>query len=162
MPITREAALRSLEAVTHPNLQRPLAELGMLKGVDVDPRGRVSVTVVVGSPATTLRPRLTEAIEAALRAAGASSIAVAWDGAVLGRDVLADDPVPGVKNVILVMSGKGGVGKSTVAANLTMALARSGAKVGLLDADMYGPSIPTMFGLHDRPSATDDQLILPL
>ncbi|HEX4474446.1 MAG TPA: Mrp/NBP35 family ATP-binding protein [Polyangiaceae bacterium] len=81
-----------------------------------------------------------------------------WSGM---RAIAADDPVPGVKDVVLVMSGKGGVGKSTVAANLALALARSGKKVGLLDADMYGPSVPTMFGISGRP-LSDGARIRPL
>jgi ATP-binding protein involved in chromosome partitioning len=76
------------------------------------------------------------------------------------RDVAPDDPVPAVKAVVLVMSGKGGVGKSTVASNLAVALKRMGAKVGLLDADIYGPSVPTMFGVHGQP-ATDGDKIRP-
>lgn len=77
------------------------------------------------------------------------------------RAIGEDDPVPGVKDVVLVMSGKGGVGKSTVAANLALALARSGKAVGLLDADMYGPSMPTMFGISGRP-VSDGTKIRPL
>src|SRR3954467_223085 len=77
------------------------------------------------------------------------------------RPVAADDPVPEVKNVVLVMSGKGGVGKSTVATNLALALSRMGNRVGLLDADIYGPSIPTMFGIDGRPT-TDGTKITPL
>lgn len=80
---------------------------------------------------------------------------------VSGRVVAEGDPVPGVKNVVLVMSGKGGVGKSTVAANLTLALKRQGYRVGLLDADMYGPSVPTMFGITGQPM-TDGKKIQPL
>jgi len=76
------------------------------------------------------------------------------------REVAADDPVPLVKSVVLVMSGKGGVGKSTVASNLAVALKRMGARVGLLDADIYGPSVPTMFGIHGQP-LTDGQKIVP-
>jgi ATP-binding protein involved in chromosome partitioning len=77
------------------------------------------------------------------------------------RSVLPDDPVPEVKNVVLVMSGKGGVGKSTVATNLALALSRMGARVGLLDADIYGPSIPTMLGINGRPMS-NGQNIQPL
>jgi ATP-binding protein involved in chromosome partitioning len=73
-----------------------------------------------------------------------------------------DDPVPGVKHVLLVMSGKGGVGKSTTATNLAMALQRRGFRTGLLDADIYGPSIPTMFGITGRPVSTDGKTIEPL
>ncbi|HEY3495059.1 MAG TPA: Mrp/NBP35 family ATP-binding protein [Polyangiaceae bacterium] len=76
------------------------------------------------------------------------------------REVAADDPVPAVKSIVLVMSGKGGVGKSTVAANLALSLKKLGARVGLLDADIYGPSIPTMFGIHGQP-LTDGQKIRP-
>lgn len=81
--------------------------------------------------------------------------------AISGRNPGPDDPVPGVKNVLLVMSGKGGVGKSTVATNLSLALARLGYRVGLLDADMYGPSIPTMLGITGQP-VSDGKKIQPL
>jgi ATP-binding protein involved in chromosome partitioning len=77
------------------------------------------------------------------------------------REIGADDPVPGVKNVILVMSGKGGVGKSTVATNLALALKAMGLKIGLLDADIYGPSIPTMLGVSGQPMS-DGKKIQPL
>jgi len=80
---------------------------------------------------------------------------------VSARQLGPDDPIPDVKNVVLVMSGKGGVGKSTVAANLALAIARAGFRVGLLDADMYGPSVPTMFGITGQPM-TDGQKIRPL
>ncbi len=79
-----------------------------------------------------------------------------------GRAVGPDDPVPGAKNIVLVMSGKGGVGKSSVACNLAMSLARAGWRVGLLDADIYGPSIPTMLGVTGRPFSTDGKTIEPL
>jgi ATP-binding protein involved in chromosome partitioning len=82
--------------------------------------------------------------------------------ALHGRAIGPDDPLPGVKNVILVMSGKGGVGKSSVATNVAMALSRMGYRVGLLDADIYGPSIPTMFGVAGRPVSLDGKRIEPL
>jgi len=78
------------------------------------------------------------------------------------RPTIPDDPIPGVKHVVLVMSGKGGVGKSTTATNLAMALVRRGHKVGLLDADIYGPSIPTMLGVEGRPVSSDGKTIDPL
>ncbi|HET7541927.1 MAG TPA: Mrp/NBP35 family ATP-binding protein [Polyangiaceae bacterium] len=83
------------------------------------------------------------------------------ESVIAAREIGPDDPVPGVKNVILVMSGKGGVGKSTVACNLALALARAGHSVGLLDADIYGPSIPTMFGITGQPMS-DGKQIQPL
>jgi ATP-binding protein involved in chromosome partitioning len=79
-----------------------------------------------------------------------------------GRAIGPDDPLPGVKNIVLVMSGKGGVGKSSVATNLAMALSRLGYRLGLLDADIYGPSIPTMFGVSGRPVSLDGKTIEPL
>src|SRR6185369_2826459 len=89
-------------------------------------------------------------------------VTIAWGVHMTSRSILADDPCPAVKNIVLVMSGKGGVGKSTVAANLAVALTRWGARVGLLDADMYGPSVPTMFGVMGRPTSLDGQKFLPL
>jgi ATP-binding protein involved in chromosome partitioning len=80
----------------------------------------------------------------------------------LTREIPADDPCPGVRNIVLVISGKGGVGKSTVATNLALALKRAGQRVGLLDADMYGPSIPTMLGVMGRPAADEQGRIHPL
>jgi ATP-binding protein involved in chromosome partitioning len=93
---------------------------------------------------------------------GVERVEIKWNAAIKGREIRADDPLPNVRNVILVMSGKGGVGKSTVATNLTMALARSGHRVGLLDADIYGPSIPTMMGVTGRPVSMDGKTIEPL
>jgi ATP-binding protein involved in chromosome partitioning len=83
------------------------------------------------------------------------------ESVIAAREIGPDDPVPGVKHVILVMSGKGGVGKSTVASNLALALGRAGHTVGLLDADIYGPSIPTMFGITAQPMS-DGKQIQPL
>jgi len=74
------------------------------------------------------------------------------------RAIAEDDPVPGVKEIVLIMSGKGGVGKSTVAANLALSLRKMGKSVGLLDADMYGPSVPTMFGIAGRPMSTGNRI----
>ena len=93
---------------------------------------------------------------------GVTGVEVLWKEELPTRALATDDPCPGVKNIILVMSGKGGVGKSTVATNLTMALHRAGYRVGLLDADIYGPSIPTMLGVAHRPMSSDGKTIEPL
>ena len=93
---------------------------------------------------------------------GVKNVEVRWSSEMRGRELAADDPLPRVKNVVLVMSGKGGVGKSTAATNLTLALHRAGFRVGLLDADIYGPSIPTMLGVSGRPVSLDGKTIEPL
>lgn len=93
---------------------------------------------------------------------GLSKLEVAFTQHTGTREITSEDPLPGVRNLILVMAGKGGVGKSTVASNLTMGLARNGFRVGLLDADIYGPSVPTMFGVGGRPYSVDGKKIEPL
>src|SRR5262249_22622483 len=135
--------------------------------------GEVKFAVDLGTSGTAKREPLGEAFRKAIGALeGARTVEIQWSGELGervppgmtggGREVTADDPVPGVKNVVLVMSGKGGVGKPTCATTLTLALKRAGYRVGLLDADIYGPSIPTMLGVMGRPVSTDGKTIEPL
>jgi ATP-binding protein involved in chromosome partitioning len=165
MAITVESALAALGRVSDPELARPVTDLGLVGDVSVDGGlVRASLHLPISGPA--YRARIETAVTSALRAAGADRVELHAELAVPTRNILADDPCPGVKNIILVMSGKGGVGKSTVATNLALALNRlgrhDGGKVGLLDADMYGPSIPTMLGVSGRPTSADGQKFLPL
>ncbi len=157
------SALRSaLEGLTDPDLGRPLAALGIVGRVEVDAGGTALVELSVSTPSEGRKARLFKAVDEAARAIpGVTQVKAEWLHSVPGRSVGEDDPVPSVKNVVLVMSGKGGVGKSTVAANLTLALKRLGARVGLLDADIYGPSVPTMLGITGQPMS-DGKKIKPL
>ncbi|AKT43374.1 Mrp/NBP35 family ATP-binding protein [Chondromyces crocatus] len=158
MAITFDAAVAALRKVVAPDMERPLTEIDRVHDLEIV-GDDVSLEVVATSP---FKAQLGAAVEQALRGAGAREVKITWDLQIPSRDIQEDDPSPGVKNIVLVMSGKGGVGKSTVAANLTLALNRAGAKVGLLDADMYGPSVPTMFGVMGRPTSADGQRFLPL
>jgi ATP-binding protein involved in chromosome partitioning len=162
MPITLDSARAALALVFDPELGRPLTDLGVVAELTVEDAGVVVLGLALPIPGASYRARVGALAEEALRAAGASKVVFRGDLAIPSRNVMPDDPCPGVKNIVLVMSGKGGVGKSTVATNLTLAAARLGAKVGLLDADMYGPSIPTMLGVNGRPGSVDGQKFLPL
>nr|WP_326520944.1 Mrp/NBP35 family ATP-binding protein [Leptothoe kymatousa] len=150
MPTT-EAILDALRPVQDPELQKSLVELNMIRNVAVD-AGHVSFTLVLTTPACPLKEFIVEDCEKAVKAlAGVTSVDV---------DVTAETPqqksslpdqqgIDNVKNILAVSSGKGGVGKSTVAVNIAVALAKAGAKVGLLDADIYGPNAPIMMGVKD-------------
>lgn len=161
MSVTLENAQAALSRVNDPEIGKPLTELGMIRDLVVD-GDKVTLTVVLTTPACPMKAKIGDDVRAALTSAGAKTVELAWDAQVTKRAFATDDPVPTVANIILVMSGKGGVGKSTVATNLTMALHRSGCRVGILDADMYGPSIPTMLGVSGRPMSQDGKKIQPL
>ena len=161
MPITVERAREVLAGVVEPEVGQNLVALSMVDELAVD-GGRVDLTVRLMTPAYLPREALRESIEAALKAAGAERVSIAFTHKITRREVTEADPCPEIANIVLVMSGKGGVGKSTVATNVALALARSGARTGLLDADMYGPSIPTMLGVNGRPVSADGKKFLPL
>jgi ATP-binding protein involved in chromosome partitioning len=137
-----------------------IVDAGLVKEAS-DADGRVAVTLDVGEGNS--RAAIGSRVRETLLALGnVERVDIRWRDDVPGRAIAADDPMPGVKHILLVMSGKGGVGKSTTATNLTLALHRLGYRVGLLDADIYGPSIPTMLGISGRPVSTDGKSIEPL
>jgi ATP-binding protein involved in chromosome partitioning len=155
MALDANAALAALRKVMDPELHRDLVSLGMIKDLKVEGE-TVSLRVELTTPACPLKDSIGRDVEAALRAAGAKRVELHWGAQVRSAPGVAESALtPGVKNIILVGAGKGGVGKSTVAVNLAVALSRLGATAGILDADIYGPSVPILTGLTQRPTSRD-------
>ncbi len=161
MAVSKQALLEALGKIQVPGLTGSLLDLRMVNELDVTPSD-VRLVLASADPSYPHKAELAEAARKRLEEVSkGAAVEVTWKPQVASRNIAEDDPVPGAKNIILIMSGKGGVGKSTVATNLALALSRMGNRVGLLDADIYGPSIPTMFGINGRPT-TDGTRIQPL
>ncbi|MEQ1575562.1 MAG: Mrp/NBP35 family ATP-binding protein [Vicinamibacterales bacterium] len=158
----RETVLGALRAVVDPDLHRDIVTLGFVKDLVID-GARVSFTIELTTPACPVKDQMRDQAVAAVRALGVAEVTVQLTAKV--RSVSAPGagkmPLPGVKNVIAVGAGKGGVGKTTVAVNLALALAKCGSTVGILDADIYGPNVPIMLGLSGTQLETDGQRIVP-
>lgn len=173
MAVTREQVLSALSSVVEPESGRDVLRLNMVKGLRVSDN-RVSFTIVLKNPGAPFAARVADLCKEAIAKAVGEEVAIdiQMDNEMIslgaeidtegGRGQSPSQP-EGVVNFIAVASGKGGVGKSTVASNLAVALAQKGYDVGLVDTDMYGPSIPTMFGIEDeKPRVNDRRKIVPL
>jgi ATP-binding protein involved in chromosome partitioning len=145
--VTEQDVLAALSTIIDPDLKRDVVTLGMIKDLAIND-GKVSFTFELTTPSCPIKDQFeANARSVVEQVAGAGNVQVKMTARVSENQKAAGSVLPGVKNTIAVASGKGGVGKSTVAANLAVALAMDGARVGLLDADIYGPSAPIMFGL---------------
>src|SRR6188474_3826876 len=165
MSISEEQVKNALKSVKYPGFTRDIVSFGLVKSIEVD-NGDVKVQLAIATNDPNVPATIKNDAERALRTIeGIRSVKVLIDihappgGAGAGT---VTTRIPGVRHVIAVASGKGGVGKSTVAANLAVALEQSGAHVGLCDCDIYGPSISLMFGTRERPMATEENKIVPI
>ena len=169
MPLTPSDLTDALRTVLDPDIRKDLVTLGMVKETRVE-GDRAFVTVELTTPACPMKDKIRGDIEAAIAAKAAelraphSGVEVTFTADVRRANDRTRDganPLPGVRQVIAVGAGKGGVGKSTIAVNLAVALARMGARTGLLDGDIYGPSAPTMLGLEDEQTQARGNMLLP-
>ena len=159
--LDRDAVLNALRTINDPDLRRDIVSLGFIKNLDIS-GGRVAFDIELTTPACPVKDQIRDQAVAAVRALGAQDVIVQLTAKV--RSVSAPEgrlPHPGIKNVIAVGAGKGGVGKTTVAVNLALALAKCGSRVGILDGDVYGPNVPMMLGLKATQLTTDGKGIVP-
>jgi ATP-binding protein involved in chromosome partitioning len=158
---TVDQVLTSLRKVVDPELHKDIVTMGMIKDLAITDE-KVSFTLELTTPACPFNDDIEHDVRAAISDIGVQNLDLKVTARVMeGRAISMDELIPDVKNIIAVASGKGGVGKTTISVNLALALARSGAKVGLLDADIYGPSVPLMLGAEADPQVLKNKIQPP-
>jgi ATP-binding protein involved in chromosome partitioning len=159
--VTREQILDVLRTVQDPDLHKDIVTLGFVKEVAVQ-GGEVDFTIELTTPACPVRDEMKAEAERKVSALpGVTAARAKMTADVRARGGFGRQSIPGVKNVLAVGAGKGGVGKSTTSVNIAVALQRKGAKVGLMDADVYGPNIPQMLGVAEGPEVSEDKKMIP-
>jgi ATP-binding protein involved in chromosome partitioning len=159
--VTKEQVLSVLRSVQDPDLHKDIVSLGFVKDVKIE-GGEVDLTIELTTPACPVRDQMKAEAEAKVGALpGVTAVRARMTANVSTRGGFGRQQIPGIRNVLAVGAGKGGVGKSTTSVNLAVALAAKGAKVGLLDGDVYGPNIPQMLGLGDAPEVDAERHIVP-
>jgi ATP-binding protein involved in chromosome partitioning len=161
MSITQEQVLEVLRGVQDPDLHKDIVTLGFVKDVKIQ-GGEVDFTIELTTPACPVRDQMkAEAEQRVAALPGVSAARAQMTASVRARGGFGREAVPGIRNIVAVGAGKGGVGKSTTAVNIAVSLAAKGARVGLMDADVYGPNIPQMLGIQNPPEVNAQKRIVP-